>query len=200
MNPEYINMLKQLRHKRLHILCMLLLFKIHLPVSQGQGKENLIPSMGVYVLVPQPCMTLWPHGLQPARLLCPWNSLGKNTEVGCHSLFQEIFWHRDWTWVFCTAGRFFTIWATREALMCGTLNHISVFPGGSILNSVNRGCWRVCRLADEGSSWSSRWIKFSSFQPCGTSFITLFSDIVAECMCVCKVASAMSDSLWPYGL
>ena len=22
---------------------------------------------------------------------------------------------RDWTWVFCTAGRFFTVWATREA-------------------------------------------------------------------------------------
>ena len=24
--------------------------------------------------------SLWPHGLQPARLLCPWNSPGKNTE------------------------------------------------------------------------------------------------------------------------
>ena len=24
-------------------------------------------------------------------------------------------WPRDWTWVFCTAGRFFTIWANREA-------------------------------------------------------------------------------------
>ena len=26
----------------------------------------------------------------PDRLLCPWNSPGKNG-VGCHSLFQEIF-------------------------------------------------------------------------------------------------------------
>ena len=25
-------------------------------------------------------------------------------------------WPRDWTQVFCTVGRFFTIWATREAL------------------------------------------------------------------------------------
>ena len=32
-----------------------------------------------------------PHGLQPARLLCPWNSPGKNTGVGCHSLLQGIF-------------------------------------------------------------------------------------------------------------
>ena len=30
------------------------------------------------------------HGLQPARLLCPWNFLGKNTGVGCHSLLQGI--------------------------------------------------------------------------------------------------------------
>ena len=35
--------------------------------------------------------SLWPHGLQPTRLLCPWDSPGKNTGVGCHSLLQEIF-------------------------------------------------------------------------------------------------------------
>ena len=28
------------------------------------------------------------HGLQPARLLCPWNSPGKDTGVGCHSLLR----------------------------------------------------------------------------------------------------------------
>ena len=35
--------------------------------------------------------SLQPHGLQPARLLCPWNSPGKNTGVGSHSLLQGIF-------------------------------------------------------------------------------------------------------------
>ena len=35
--------------------------------------------------------SLQPHQLQPGRLLCPWNSLGKNTGVGCHSLLQGIF-------------------------------------------------------------------------------------------------------------
>ena len=34
---------------------------------------------------------LQPHGLQPARLLGPWDFLGKNTGVGCHSLLQGIF-------------------------------------------------------------------------------------------------------------
>ena len=33
----------------------------------------------------------WPHGLYPIRLLCPWNSPGKNTGVGCHFLLQGIF-------------------------------------------------------------------------------------------------------------
>ena len=32
-----------------------------------------------------------PHGLQPTRLLNPWNSPGKNTGVGCHALLQGIF-------------------------------------------------------------------------------------------------------------
>ena len=34
---------------------------------------------------------LQPHGLQPARLLCPWDSPGKNTGVGIHSFLLEIF-------------------------------------------------------------------------------------------------------------
>ena len=29
-----------------------------------------------------------PHGLQPTRLLRPWDSPGKNTVVGCHVLLQ----------------------------------------------------------------------------------------------------------------
>ena len=36
-------------------------------------------------------VALQPHGLCPARLLCPWNSPGKNTAVGSHSLLQGIF-------------------------------------------------------------------------------------------------------------
>ena len=32
-----------------------------------------------------------PIDLQPTRLLCPWDSPGKNTRVGCHALLQGIF-------------------------------------------------------------------------------------------------------------
>ena len=33
-----------------------------------------------------------PHGLQPSRLLCPWDFPGKNTGVGCHCLLHASMW------------------------------------------------------------------------------------------------------------
>ena len=50
------------------------------------------------VLVAQSCLTLCgpkdcvfvTQGLYPARLLCSWDSPGKNTGVRCHSLLQGI--------------------------------------------------------------------------------------------------------------
>ena len=53
--------------------------------------------------------SLWPHGLQPARLLCPWDFPGKNSGVGCHFQYSSR-WSskpRDQThisFVSCTAG------------------------------------------------------------------------------------------------
>ena len=44
-----------------------------------------------WCLVSHSCPTLLrPHGLQPSRLLCPWDSVGKNTGVGGHFLLQGI--------------------------------------------------------------------------------------------------------------
>ena len=31
------------------------------------------------------------YGLELARLLCPWDSSGKNARVGCYALLQGIF-------------------------------------------------------------------------------------------------------------
>ena len=45
-------------------------------------------------------LTLYdPCGLQPARLLCPWNSPGKYSVVGCHVLLQGSCRHRDQTFL-----------------------------------------------------------------------------------------------------
>ena len=32
--------------------------------------------------------SVWPHGLWPARPLCPWKFPGKSTRVGCHFFLQ----------------------------------------------------------------------------------------------------------------
>ena len=40
--------------------------------------------------------SLWPHGLEPTRLLCPWDSSGRNIGVGCHFLLQMIFPTQGW--------------------------------------------------------------------------------------------------------
>ena len=57
------------------------------PVFTGRNREALCVCVSCSVV----SNSLWPHGLRPVRLLCPWNSPGKNTGVGCHSLLQEIF-------------------------------------------------------------------------------------------------------------
>ena len=35
--------------------------------------------------------SLRPHGLQPSKLLCPWDFPAENPGVGCHFLLQGIF-------------------------------------------------------------------------------------------------------------
>ena len=52
-----------------------------------------------------------PLRLLPARLLCPWNSPGKNTGVGCRFLLQGIFQTQGSNlclWCLLHSGRLFT--------------------------------------------------------------------------------------------
>ena len=55
-----------------------------------------------------------PHGLQPARPLCPWDSPGKNTAVSCHLLFQ-IFPTQGSHWRLLHCRQVLYHWAIREA-------------------------------------------------------------------------------------
>ena len=53
---------------------------------------NNIPSSGCCCSVAKSCPTLLQsYGLQPIRLLCPWDFPNKNTEVGHHFFLQGIF-------------------------------------------------------------------------------------------------------------
>ena len=45
-----------------------------------------------------------PHGLQPTRLLCPWDFPGKSTGVGCHCLLLMEYYStikKEQDWVTC---------------------------------------------------------------------------------------------------
>ena len=62
--------------------------------------------------------SLWPHELWPARLLCPWDSPGKNTGVGCHAPLQGIFPTQGWKLCLLHllhCRQILYCWATREA-------------------------------------------------------------------------------------
>ena len=104
--------------------------------------------------------SFWPHGLWPTRLLCPWDSPGKNTRVGYHSHLQGIFPTWDQTQVSCIAGGSFTIWATEYvhqynfrwcSLSCCLLLRSAASPGNDHLQkekdkktAINKRCLWVC--------------------------------------------------------
>ena len=74
-----------------------------LVLPQGTARQVLPPTSILCCakslqsrLTPRSC------GLQPTRLLCPWDSLGKNTGVGCHAFpSRGSFQLRDRTHISC---------------------------------------------------------------------------------------------------
>ena len=79
---------------------------------RNQSKWYWVSCMPVCQVSSVMSNSLRPHGLQPARLLCPWDSAGKNTGVGCHFLLKGIFSHSGIKPTFLVslalAGGFFT--------------------------------------------------------------------------------------------
>ena len=65
------------------------------------------------------CLTLWPCVLQPSRLLCPRDFLGKNTGVSCHFFLQGSSQLRDQT---CANSLYMYIHTQREHTYLGMLH------------------------------------------------------------------------------
>ena len=83
------------------------------------------------------------------RLLCPRDSPGKNTGVGCHSLLQDILQPSDQIWVSHNAGGFFTIWAPGKPWNSTNLDIsqtyvqttvLQDFPGGPVAETLSSQC------------------------------------------------------------
>ena len=101
-------------------------FFSHISHYRGLGRipcaiQQLLVSYLFYMcavlcLVAQSCLTLCDAvNCSPRGSSVHGDSPGKKTGVGCHDLLQGIFQPRDQAQVLLIAGRFFTIWATREA-------------------------------------------------------------------------------------
>ena len=100
--------------------------------------------------------SLGPFGLQPTRLLCPWDFSGKNTRVGCHALLQGII--PIWGWnlqllVSCTARQILYHWAIQEvhclvitiwnlASYCISIGFPCLLPVPSSANRATCSLWR----------------------------------------------------------
>ena len=103
------------------------------------------------------CVTPWTvaynfslHGIFQARVL-GWVAI---------SFSRGSSWPRDWTQVFCLAGRRFTVWATRGVpLKCNTL--IQILTGSWTKNKIivlevrdlELRCWQGCILSRSLGSW-----------------------------------------------
>ena len=48
--------------------------------------------------------------------------------MGCHSFSRGLSQPRNWTWISCIAGQFFTVWATREAYVINKAQRYKMNP------------------------------------------------------------------------
>ena len=79
--------------------------------------------------------SLWLQGLYPTSLLCPWDSPGKNTWLPCPSP-GDLPHPGIGSGTPVLAGRFFTVWATREA-HCLNVTHLGGRQGHKIFISLS---------------------------------------------------------------
>ena len=107
-------------------------------------------------------VSLQSHGLQPARLLCPWNSPSKNTGVGSHSLLQGIF---------LTQGSSLCLLHYRQILYClsyqGSLQGL---PQSGLLGKADQ----TFALKDQWPlSWNYSELLYICQTPCLLRFLVL---------------------------
>ena len=104
--------------------------------------------------------SLQPHGMQPPRLLCSWDSPGKDTRVGCHFLLMGIFPTQGWNlsllcllrcrWIFLPtepSGKLHTVWVFPTAVMWDTQRKTEAW-----LLQWNSYTWIRVRVGNTGSS------------------------------------------------
>ena len=113
-----------------------------------------------HCLVAELCPSLlWPHRLQPFRLLCPWNLPNKNTGVGCYFLLQGICPTQGLNPHLLHCRWILYPWPTKEALILGTGNKFLkfcfpclTFPGDSDRKESDCNAGQVDSIPESGRS------------------------------------------------
>ena len=149
--------------------------------------------MYLRVLVAQSCPTLCNcmdcspsgssvHGILQARIL-EWIAI---------SFYRGSSQPRDWTWVSCVAGRFFTFWATRE----GTIdNHKYFFLRWEPLRSCPLSNFHMCSAAP--LTLSLRCITLSVLNHLKTGSLCLLTRFIHFAHSSPKFCLTAVCALWP---
>ena len=89
--------------------------------------------------------SVWPYGLQAPKLICPWDSPGKNRGVGCHFLLQGIFPTQGSNPGLLYCRQILYRWATGEALQfCREIKNIDSW---NISVFIFFSCLHCCRAS-----------------------------------------------------
>ena len=90
-----VNTPKTLRYKKSSKVCLRESDNAGVPSEPSGSRVTRFLASALWVLclclVMQSCLTLCNPMDYQARLLCPWDSPGKKTGVGCHAFLQGIF-------------------------------------------------------------------------------------------------------------
>ena len=82
-----------------HSMCSLnlRLTSVRILTTPFSSQAILETVLNILACMPVLSHVMWPHGLEPARLLCSHNFSGKHTGVGCHFHLQGTFPTQGWS-------------------------------------------------------------------------------------------------------
>ena len=108
--------------------------------------------------------SLWPRGLWPTRILCPWDFSGKNTGVGCPFLLQGIFLTQGLN----PRALFWQVDSLPRSHL-GSLHENSICPQMGAVRSSMWSTW-TCTPFDKGS-WAVSHSKYRRHESNGSVLV-----------------------------
>ena len=116
----------------------------------------------------------WPHGLQPTRLLHPWDFPGKSTGVGCHCLLRYI----PISMYICAYVCVYICVHTYMYIYACIYRYIHDFPGGSDGEESTCNTGDLGLISGLGRSLKKEWLLTPGIHACGQGSLVVFYQTV----------------------